>query len=88
MTPCTNCKRCIGQSARRDAHARDARAMCLSLPPDGMALAANAMRIQTEVVRVMVDGSSDTEMQTLQNIMEHAAFQLETLLDARQTSVN
>lgn len=64
---------------QRDAHARDARAKCLSLTPEGMALAAKAMRIQTEVVGVMVEGASTTDIATLQKLMDRAGNQLDAL---------
>lgn len=64
---------------QRDAHARDGRAKCLSLTPEGMALATKAMRIQTEVVGVMVAGTSATDIATLQKLMDRAANQLEAL---------
>ena len=67
---------------QRDAHARDARAKCLSLTPEGMALAAKAMRIQTEVVGVMVDGATATDIATLQKIMDRASDQLDKLRDS------
>lgn len=64
---------------QRDAHASDARAKSLSLTPEGMALAAKAMRIQSEVVAVMVAGTSAAEIATLQTVMERAANQLDAL---------
>ena len=64
---------------QRDAHASDARAKCLSLTPHGLALAAKAMRIQAQVVSVMVDGASAADIATVHTVIDRAANQLNTL---------
>lgn len=64
----------------RDAHATDARTKSLSLTPQGLAVAQQAMAIQAEVVAGMTAGSTEEELQVIQSTMERSAQQLEAML--------
>lgn len=70
------------QWVRREDDPADARAKRLFLTEQGMALAARAMRVQSEVVTAMVAGSSSTELAVVGAVMERASAQLEALLQA------
>jgi DNA-binding MarR family transcriptional regulator len=67
---------------RREDDPADARAKRLYLTEQGMALAARAMRVQSEVVTAMVAGSSPAELAVVGAVMERASAQLEALLQA------
>ena len=64
----------------RTADAGDARSKRLDLTGDGLKLAAQAMKIQSEVVSVMVDGVSERELADIQRVMNRVSAQLEALL--------
>ncbi|MBA5688469.1 MarR family winged helix-turn-helix transcriptional regulator [Rugamonas apoptosis] len=64
----------------RDTDAEDARTKRLTLTPAGMALAQQAMKIQSEVVQAMVAGTSEAELSIIGRVMERVSAQLEALL--------
>lgn len=64
----------------RTADASDARSKRLALTGEGMKLAAQAMKIQSDVVNVMVAGASERELADIQRVMDRVSAQLETLL--------
>lgn len=64
----------------RDTDAEDARTKRLTLTAAGMALAQQAMKIQTEVVQAMVAGTSEAELSIIGRVMERVSAQLEALL--------
>ena len=64
----------------RAADAGDARAKRLTLTGDGTRLAAQAMKIQAEVVNAMVAGLSEQELADINRGMNRVSAQLEELL--------
>jgi DNA-binding MarR family transcriptional regulator len=64
----------------RAADAGDARAKRLTLTSDGTRLAAQAMKIQAEVVNAMVAGLSEQELADINRVMNRVSAQLEELL--------
>jgi DNA-binding MarR family transcriptional regulator len=58
----------------------DARVKRLLLTPEGEALARQALAVQSEVVRTMVGSVSDTDLDTVAELMQGVAGRLEALL--------
>ena len=71
----------------RQSDAADARAKRLFLTPAGLALATRTLKIQSEVVAVMVEGATDAELATVTDVMLRVAARLEALRDAGRVPV-
>ncbi|MEO8060311.1 MAG: MarR family winged helix-turn-helix transcriptional regulator [Burkholderiales bacterium] len=71
----------------READAADARVRRLFLTPAGQALAEKTLKIQAEVVSVMVEGASEAELAMVADVMQRVAAKLETLRDALPAGV-
>lgn len=64
----------------RDIHDTDSRAKRLALTERGQKLAALAMQTQAEVVEVMVEGVSDSEIDLIAKVMGQVSERLERLI--------
>ncbi|WP_341890501.1 MarR family transcriptional regulator [Variovorax sp. YR752] len=64
---------------RREADAADARIKRLHLTADGQALAQQTLAAQADVVRAMVAGSSDAELDQVRDSMQRVSQRLEAL---------
>lgn len=65
----------------RETDASDARVRRLFLTPAGHALAAKTLKVQSEVVAAMAQGSTEPELATVANVMQRVSIRLEALRD-------
>ncbi len=70
----------------READGDDARVKRLLLTAAGQALAARTLKIQSEVVAVMVDGATEAELASVADIMLRVSGRLEALRSALGTA--
>lgn len=61
---------------RREADAADARVRRLQLSAEGQALAERSLRLQAEVVSLMVEGATEAELATVGEVMTRVAQRL------------
>lgn len=66
----------------RESDSADARVKRLSLTPEGVTIAQQTLQVQAEVVRAMVGGASEDEMETVRRVMNSASDALELMRSA------